>query len=220
MKRIFSFVASLLGFTALCLFALIGVQAIIEERFGPRPNGETISGPVVIEQVRRVNKHVFIEQYQSVEITRRDAPTSWGDVLKKIGIRQEFVMTVKGMVPAGIDLSQLTEQDVWVSPDGRRIQLTLPSPQVFSKDVALDLAHSKVTSESDRCPDMLCPTDLTTMQEELLPEGQQRLVEAAYQTDILQDAADEAAEYYAQLLRMLDVDEIRVVVPGYAVVER
>lgn len=219
MKRIITFLLSLIGIAAIGFLAIIGAQTLIKDMLAPEPVGTTITGATVIEHVKQVNKHIFVEQYLSVPITRHEAPPSWGNLLERFGVRQTFVVLVRGTVPAGVDLSQLSENDVWVSPDGRRVQLTLPAPQIFTDNVALDPANSIVLSQSDFCPDLLCTTDVEVMRRDILPAGREALLEAAYQTGILHQAAEEAATYYEQLLRALGVDEVRVVVPGYAVSE-
>lgn len=173
-------------------------------------------GATIIEVVRRVNKQVFIEHYSGVEIRHVDAPKGWASWLGRAGIRQEFLMLVRGRVPAGIDLSQVDRDDIWVSVDGRRAQITLPAPQIFAENVALDLANSPIIESSDFCPGFICPGDrLSSFQAQLEPEVKRRLIAAAEEHGILAQAAADAEAYYEQLLNALGIAEVRVVVAGY-----
>jgi len=178
-------------------------------------------GLTIIEAVRHVNKQVFIEHYSSVEIRSIDAPEGWIAWLERAGVRQEYLMLVRGRVQAGFDLAQLGSDDVWVSADGHRAQITLPPPQVFADNVALDLANSRIIESSDFCPGFICPGDrLSNFQKEVEPEAKKRLIASAEEAGILSQAAADAEIYYEQLLNALGVAEVRVVIPGYTVAQR
>lgn len=180
------------------------------------PKDRTEVGPIIIEAVRHVNKQVFVEHYTSVEIRDIDVPEGWWSWLKNVGVHQEFLMLIRGNVPAGIDLSQLDEADIWVSPDGKRAQVTLPPPQVFTENVALDLENSRLLENSDYCPGFICPDDrLTRFKDRLAPEAEARLIAAAEEKGILRQAAADAEVYYEDLLNALGIAEVRVVIPGY-----
>lgn len=177
-------------------------------------------GATIIEAVAHVNKQVFIEHYSGVEIRNVDAPEGWLTWLGSAGIRQEYLMLVRGRVPAGFDLSALEPDDVWVSADGQRAQLTLPAPQIFTANVAVDLANSRIIESSDFCPGFICPGDrLSNFKDSLEPEARKRLIAAAEEAGILQQAAEDAEVYYTQLLNGLGVAEVRVVIPGYTVAQ-
>lgn len=173
-------------------------------------------GATIIEAVKHVNKQVFIEHYSGVEIRSVDAPEGWAFWLGQVGVRQEYLMLVRGRVQAGIDLSQVGPEDIWVSTDGQRVQLMLPAPQVFTESVALDLANSRIIEDADYCPGFICPGDrLSNFQEDLEPEAKRRLITSAEEAGILSQAASDAEAYYEQLLNALGIAEVRVVVRGY-----
>jgi hypothetical protein len=125
------------------------------------------------------------------------------------------VVLVRGRVPAGFDLQQLDENDIWVSSDGRRAQLTLPPPMIFEDNVSIDFENSRVLAQSDSCPNFLCEDNLNALQSQAMPEAVGLLVEAAQENGILDDAARDGKAYYEQLLRSLGFEEVRVIVPGY-----
>lgn len=170
----------------------------------------------IIEVVRHVNKQIFVEHYSSAEIRNVDAPEGWLAWLGDVGVRQEFLMLVRGRVPAGIDLSQLGADDIWVSADGRRAQVTLPAPQIFTENISVDMAHTEIIQSSDYCPGFICPNDrLEAFKEHVEPEARKQLIAAAEEKGILTQTALDAAVYYEQLLNALGIAEVRVIVPGY-----
>ncbi len=170
------------------------------------------SGASVIDAVKRVNKQVFIEHNETVDIDYRQAPKNW---LSYLGVEQSFVLLMRGTVPAGLDLSLLTADSVWTSGDGKRVQLTLPPPQVFAENVSIDFERTRILAMSDTCPDVICENDVMAYQNQLLPEGRELLIDSAVESGILITVAEDAKAYYEELLKSLGFDEVKVVVTGY-----
>jgi hypothetical protein len=170
---------------------------------------EIVNGQAVIESIRQVNKQVMIEHYNTVDIDYTEAPEGW---LSQLPIRQSFVVLLKGRVPAGFDLSQLRPEDVWVSSDGRRVQLVLPPPTVFAENVNIDFEQSRILTTSDTCPEFLCQDQLAALQEQMLPQGREVLIDASLQSGILTQVANDGQRYYEQLLKSFGFEEVRVVI--------
>lgn len=189
---------------------------------GTPPSGDRVDvGLTIIEAVRHVNKQVFIEHYTGAEIRSVDVPEGWLKWLGEAGVRQEYLILVRGRVPAGFDLSKLSSDDIWVSSDGQRAQINLPAPQIFAENVALDLANSRILENANFCPGFICQDDrLSNFQQEVEPEAKQRLISAAEEAGILSQAAADAEVYYEQLLNGLGIAEVRVIIPGYTVAQR
>ena len=166
----------------------------------------------VVEAIRSVNKQIFIEHYNMVDVEYTEAPPGWAGAL---GLQQEFIVLVRGRVPAGFDLAQVAEDNVWISRDGKRVQLTLPPPTIFEDNVSLDLESSRVLAQSDSCPDFLCQDDLSAFQGDVLPVAQGLLVEYAHENGILDQAARDGKVFYEQLLKSLGFEDVRVIVDGY-----
>ncbi len=203
-------------FQALLLVALVVLGVVVGRKVPDSFWGEaetTIVGKgAIVERVQHVNKHTFIEHYNAVDVHYSEAPEGW---IRVLGIKQEFVVLVRGRVPAGFDLQELSEDNVWVSPDGQRAQLTLPSPTIFEENVAIDFENSYILGEHDTCPGFICKDDLTAYQSEVLPAGRDLLVDYARRHGILEQAAVDGQSYYEQLLRTFGFEEVRVVVRGY-----
>lgn len=170
------------------------------------------SGNTVVDAVRRVNKQVFIEHYDTIDLDYRQAPQNW---LQYLGVEQSFVVLLRGRVPAGFDLQTLNESNVWISTNGKQAQLTLPPPIVFEESVSIDFERSRILAINDTCPDLICENAVLAYQNQLLPEGREMLIDSAIEDGILNQVAEDGKAFYEQLLRTLGFDEVRVVVAGY-----
>ncbi|MCB0061150.1 MAG: DUF4230 domain-containing protein, partial [Caldilineaceae bacterium] len=134
-----------------------------------------VSGQAIVDSIRRANKQILVEHYNVVDIDYSEAPAGW---LGLLPIQQNFVLLLKGRVPAGFDLEMMKSDDIWISADGRRVQLVLPPPVIFTENIALDLENSRLLGEGDSCPDFICRDQLTAIQADLLPQGRRLLAEA------------------------------------------
>lgn len=204
-----------LAITAIAFAGWNVFTTMFQQQVDAPPTVVTTIGPAMLERIQRVNKQIFVEHYNAVAVTREEVPESWLDIFRKIGIGQKFVVLVRGHVSAGFDLSQVSKSDIWVSTDGKRVQIILPSPKIFEEDVNLDAQHSQILAGTDNCPDLLCQDDLTAYKDEILPEAKKQLIAFAERSDILYQAAVEGKAYYEQLFQFLDVEEVRVIIRGY-----
>jgi hypothetical protein len=196
-------------FAAVALTAVWFVSDAARDIFDLDTNVTVMSGQAVVDSIKQVNKQVFIEHYNTVDIDYYEAPEGW---LRYLPIEQSFVVLLKGRVPAGFDLSQLEAGDVWVSSDGRRVQLVLPSPTIFDDNVNVDLENSRILIQRDTCPEFICQDELPAFQQQMLPQGRALLIEAAERSGILGQVAADGQRYYEQLLRSLGFEEVRVIV--------
>lgn len=191
---------------------------LAHEVFVAKPAQVVQVGPAILEQVQRVNKQVFVEHYISTDVRYTEAPAGWLAPLGALGIKQEYAIILRGRVPAGLDLSQLSTEDIWVSEDGQRAQVTLPPPEIFEELVSVDLANSQIITDIDTCPGFICPTgQLVAYQKVMEPEARTKIIAGAEEAGILSQAASDAQAYYEQLLNALGIAEVRVVVQGYTV---
>jgi hypothetical protein len=190
---------------------VLGIWVLVNGGNNSGNGGTTIIGKgPVLEAVKHVNKQIFIEHYNMIDVEYSQVPTSWVPFIK-----QEMVVLLRGRIPAGFDLQKLTEDDIWISSDGKKIQLTLPPPEVFEENVSIDFENSRILSVSDTCPNFFCEDSLQQYQNEVLPAGQAMLIEFSYQSGILQQAADDGRKYYEQFLSSLGFEEVRVIITGY-----
>jgi hypothetical protein len=208
-----------IGIIMIALFALCWrALGVAQAMFAAQPTQVIQVGPTLLEQVRQVNKQIFVEHYLAVEISYMETYAVLNQPLSALGIKNEYVIILRGRVPAGIDLSQMSSADIWVSADGQRAQVTLPAPRIFTENVAVDLEHSRIITQAAACPGFLCPNgQLVAYQRSIEPVGRARLIAAAEEAGIKAQAAIEAQSYYEQLLNALGIAEVRVVIPGYTV---
>ncbi|MEZ4868743.1 MAG: DUF4230 domain-containing protein [Caldilineaceae bacterium] len=216
LRSIVSFVGWLTAVT-LVLFAVVALASVwlmsstARDIFNLDTKTTIVTSQAVVQSIQQVNKQIFIEHYNTVDVDYTEAPESW---LRFLPIEQHFVLLLKGRVPAGFDLSQLQAEDVWVSSDGRRVQLVLPPPIIFRDNVNIDFEHSRILTIRDTCPTGLCQEPLAVFKDQLLPEGRKLLVTASQQSGILSQAATDGKLYYEQWLKALGFDEVRVLIRG------
>ncbi|MEZ4683417.1 MAG: DUF4230 domain-containing protein [Caldilineaceae bacterium] len=175
-----------------------------------------VNGQAIVESIRSANKQILVEHYNVVDIDYSEAPAGW---LGLLPIQQNFVLLLKGRVPAGFDLETLPEGAIWISQDGRRVQLVLPPPVIFTENIALDLENSRILGAGDTCPDFICRDQLTAIQEDLLPQGRRLLAEASMRSGILEQVANDGEHYYEQFLTALGFEEVRVIVSADALID-
>jgi len=202
--------------TALIVLAWNGVN-LARDIFVPKSTQVVQVGPAILEQIHHVNKQIFVEHYLAVDVSYAETPQGWLQPLKNLGVKQEYAVLLRGRVPAGIDLTGLSPESIWVSPDGQRAQVILPSPRIFEENIAVDFEHSRILTIADTCPGFLCPTgQLQAYQTQMEPEARTKLIVAAKDEGILTQAATDAQTYYEQLLNALGIAEVRVIVRGYS----
>lgn len=207
--------------TALALVGVILILALAA--FGVWKAKDLLSigkGTIIVDRgavriaIEHVNKQIFIQDNLVVDIEYTQVPEGWFEWLKELGIKQQFVVLVWGRVPAGFDLQQLDEEDIWVSQDGKSVQLTLPPPIIFKDNVSIDFDRTRVYSR-DTCPDLVCRDSVKAYQERVMPVAVDRLIEASYQYGILDQAARDGKAYYEQSLKSMGFEQVRVIVTGY-----
>ena len=187
------------------------VNNMSSQIFGSGTQTTIVEGAPIVESIRRANKQILIEHYNAVDVDYTEAPEGWLSIL---GMRQNFVVLLKGRVPAGFDLSQIKDDDLWISPDGSKVQLVLPPPQIFADNVSIDFEYSRILVQSDTCPGFLCKDTISAYQNDILPQGRQLLIQASERSGIMQEVVESGTLYYENFLRALGFQEVRVIVRG------
>ncbi len=186
---------------------------IAQPQTTPPTTVTTVSAkPGVVDAIKSVNKQIFVEYYITKDIDYTEVPHGW---FEKLGLKQQFVLLLKGRVPAGFDMSAVDDSAIWVSEDGSEVQLTLPPPTIFEEQVSLDLENSRILKQTDTCPDFLCNDASQMLLNKSLPEGKTLIIADARESGILYRAALDGQQYYESLLRSLGFETVRVIVSGY-----
>ena len=156
-----------------------------------------VSQPVVVDRIQR------LQRLETVVYTMDKVVTgAKQNVLPDFLTGDRILMTVHGEVVAGIDFSNLKNNDVTVN--GKSVHLRLPAPQVFT--TRLDSAKTRVYS---RQTGLLVPTD-PNLETEVRQEAERQLLEAAMADGILRTAQLNAASTIRSLLQGLGFDEIDI----------
>lgn len=178
----------------------------------PAPVATVTAQPGVLDAIKSVNKQIFVEYYITKDIDYTEVPSNW---LASLGLKQQFVILLKGRIPAGFNMSAVDDNAIWVSADGSEVQLTLPPPIIFDEQVSLDLENSRILKQTDTCPNILCNDASQMLLNKVLPEGKALIIADARESGILSRAALDGQQYYESLLRSLGFEKVRVIVSGY-----
>ncbi|WP_129628322.1 DUF4230 domain-containing protein [Candidatus Oscillochloris fontis] len=201
------------GLATLLVLALVFNQVGGIARFLPSmPNFSTIiitptpviqSGTAVVRRIQQLSRlettRYTVEQVIDV---RQESSIPW---IGNWVASDALLLIAHGEVIAGIDLSQLSENAITISPDGRTITLQLPPAQILS--AILDNSKTRVYSR-DR--GWLAPenNNLETLARQ---EAEQRILQAACEDGVLIRATEAAEVALQKFLGLLDYDQVLVV---------
>lgn len=113
---------------------------------------------------------------------------------------KSFIFTVESKVKAGIDLSQLSAEDVTI--DKKKITLKLPSPVVTSKEILVYKAFDEKNGLFNEV------TNNDTLQ--VLNEFTDKLDEKAITSGILDKAKESATTTVTGLLEIMGFDDVTI----------
>ena len=158
----------------------------------------TTTSPVVVEGVRELDQLATVRWRESIVVTR----ASGGDFFERLFSGEEVLLVATGDVEAGVDLSEIGEDDVRVEDD--TVTFDLPEPQVLS--VGLDEGKTKVY-DREYSPLNLRPDD--ELVEEARARAEERIGEAARENGILETAEANAEGSIRAFVQTLGFEEVR-----------
>lgn len=176
----------------------VGTQAV--RGFGLFGDGDhREAGPTVVQGIRELSSLTTVEIIEATTLERgHDAGIL--DFLR--GDRIALLAVAK--IGAGIDLSELDEDDVVIDAEARSIELTLPPPQITY--VALD---NDATRVYDRDRGLLTRGD-PQLESEARRAAEDLLRRSALDAGILDAASDAGRTAVEGFLRSLGFEDIRV----------
>lgn len=158
------------------------------------PNAATI--------VHQINDMARL-QTASYELEKVVTADSQQDGLVDMLLGESMVFVAYGKVYAGVDLQEMSEQDlVVVDPD--TVMVHLPEAQIFTDIPVLDNTQSYV---ADRDTGLLTKGD-AELETRVRQAGEAAILEAAQNSDILERATFNAQQAITQLLQGLGFTEI------------
>lgn len=127
-----------------------------------------------------------------------------GNVFQDVLFGDKLLLIANGQVVAGVDLSQLREQDVQVSADNN-VRVTLPPSEIF-----IATLNNDETRVYDREQGLLSRGD-AQLETKARQAAEASILQAACDQGILDQAATEARTQLEALLRLLDFTSVTVV---------
>lgn len=191
---------------AIIIVVLIVVSSIvytvlsIKNQFNPSIR-ITTSSKTVIKELRSLNR---LETASFTIEKVVDAGTK-GNAFQEFLYGDRILLIAHGEVIAGIDLSQLKDDDIKVEDSS--ISLTLPPPQVLV--TKLDSAQTRIY---DRKQGILSKGN-KDLESQARLAAEQTIQEAACQGDILREAANNARRQLTALLKALGFVTITIIIP-------
>ncbi|PIC57737.1 hypothetical protein CSV80_07300 [Sporosarcina sp. P12(2017)] len=83
-----------------------------------------------VERVQELQQLTTAEAYTKVLVKRTDNELFGQSIgVNFPGTKRNLLVVIPGSIKAGIDLSKITEQDMWVDEEEKRIELTIPKAE-------------------------------------------------------------------------------------------
>ncbi|MGD1919516.1 MAG: DUF4230 domain-containing protein [Pleurocapsa sp.] len=170
--------------------------------FKPQPVELKIDdSTIIVERLQDLQ-----ELTTTVQTMEKIVPTSAERTVGDIPIATTRLLYIaKGEVRAGVDLKELTVQDIYI--DNKSIEINLPSAKIL--DSKIDVNDSRVY-DYDRGLFNLGPDVAPQLQTIAQRETLQEIVETACQENILENANLRAKESISQLLINLGYSQVKV----------
>ena len=131
-------------------------------------------------------------EFEKVVTAERNQEVLWG------ALGETMVFVANGTVAAGIDLSQMTPDDIQVL-DPVTVQIHLPPAQIFTEYSGLNNEKSRVV---DRDTGLLTRAD-PQLETQVRQIAEQEIIEVAQGSNLLQEADENAEKEIRQLLEGL-----------------
>jgi Protein of unknown function (DUF4230) len=170
---------------------------IVGPQFGEKPP-RTTTGPVVVEGIQELDQLATVRWTESVPVTRETG----GDILDRLFSGEKVIVMATGKVEAGVDLGDITKDDVSVGGDS--VTIDLPQPEILS--ASLDEEKTRVY-DRDFSPLNIRPDD--QLVEEARLQAIQKIKGAARENEILDTAENNAEDSVRAFVTTLGFEEVR-----------
>jgi Protein of unknown function (DUF4230) len=158
----------------------------------------TTTGPVVVEGIQELDQLATVRWTESVPVTRETG----GDILDRLFSGEKVIVMATGKVEAGVDLGDITKDDVSVGGDS--VTIDLPQPEILS--ASLDEEKTRVY-DRDFSPLNVRPDD--QLVEEARLQAIQKIKGAARENEILDTAENNAEDSVRAFVTTLGFEEVR-----------
>jgi hypothetical protein len=158
----------------------------------------TTTGPVVVEGIKELDHLATVRWTESVPVTRETG----GDILDRLFSGEKVIVMATGKVEAGVDLGDITKDDVSVGGDS--VSIDLPQPEILS--AGLDEEKTRVYYR-DFSPLNMRPDD--QLVEEARLQAVEKIKAAARENEILDTAENNAEDSVRAFVTTLGFEEVR-----------
>jgi hypothetical protein len=158
----------------------------------------TTTGPVVVEGIQELDQLATVRWTESVPVTRETG----GDILDRLFSGEKVIVIATGKVEAGVDLGDITKDDV--SVEGDSVTMDLPQPEILS--ASLDEEKTRVY-DRDFSPLNVRPDD--QLVEEARLQAVEKIKVAARENEILDTAENNAEDSVRAFVTTLGFEEVR-----------
>lgn len=163
---------------------------------------ETESKGVFLERMQNLNELSTAEAYSKVIIRQENNQIFGKDIGLDIpGTKRELLVVIPGSVRAGIDFSQITEDDIEVDEEARTATLTLPNadflggPELFMDQIEIFTNEGLLSGGRD-FPEAF----------ELAEEAKQMMLEETRGQGVLELAEQNAIRSVEEMFQLVDFD--------------
>jgi len=165
-------------------------------------NGEKIEKSALVERMTDLNELTTAEAYVKVLIERTNNKIFGQEInLDLPGTEQKVLVVIPGTVKAGVDLSGLTERDVDIDEDAKKLTIQLPAPAILG-DAALDLNKVKVFSSEG-----IFRSEATIKEGyDLANEAQKEMVKEVQEEGLLDKARTNAEESLKNMFGLVNYE--------------
>ena len=170
---------------------------IVGPLLGEKPP-RTTTGPVVVEGIKELDHLATVRWTESVPVTRETG----GDILDRLFSGEKVIVIATGKVEAGVDLGDITEDDVSVGGDS--VTIDLPQAEILS--ASLDEEKTRVY-DRDFGPLNMRPDD--QLVEEARLQAVEKIKGAARENEILDTAENNAEDSVRAFVTTLGFEEVR-----------
>jgi hypothetical protein len=170
---------------------------IVGPLLGEKPP-RTTTGPVVVEGIQELDQLATVRWTESVPVTRETG----GDVLDRLFSGEKVIVIATGKVEAGVDLGDITKDDVSVNGDS--VTIDLPQPEILS--ASLDEEKTRVY-DRDFSPLNVRPDD--ELVEDARVQAVEKIEGAARENEILDTAERNAEDSVRAFVTTLGFEEVR-----------
>lgn len=195
-------IASLLVAGTLVAVVGFGTAALLDFKLPFQSTGIDRTQPAMLKSIQDINQfHGALGNFEVVVDYEDDV--SW---VPGFIAGERSLLVAAGTVNAYVDFSGLAEGDLTVSEDGTSVEIRLPEAQLDKPNLDLDPERTYLFSQDRGVVDRLGDALSTPDQQELYRLAEAKLASAAEESELRQQAEENARTMLVGMFRALDIE--------------